>query len=323
MSDVEPSDRNLSILIRNGLEASLEEARWLMEELYETGAIYDLMGLESWRDDILYWCKWERSRVRENALEAGVSPETYDNPGQLPELPGRRPGRQKEGERSREVEEGRHVSQRTKDHADVTAKLVARHASERKDVIEFWSHFLNGGLASDKEARTMRASTDFLPQRDQWGRVVEGVAKSYGWDHEKALWFLLTGEPPEIEPIQVQHVSLGDDPNAPVAIQLTVFPGTLAKEVDTAYRAAQYELLQGDNRQLSNKVLQMFRFVLEQESDPKRTLSPREQMERWDEEHTESRAKYRSLQKFNRDRKRAERIIRKFLSGNANRGGSM
>ncbi len=306
-------DQALVDMLRKELPASAEEVEMLLKELESREQVgrsnlEDMLEVEGGEGDVLQWCREEREGIRRRALREGVSPEVFR---WRRRPPGRKP--------RRELEE-RRASERTREHAAAVARLVARHATEREDVAEARRRFVGERPASPERARYLLASEDFRARGGGLDGVVENLSAAYGWARDDALWFLLTGDPPQTDPLEVEIVRLGDDPHAPSAIRIVAFPGTPAEEVAAAYRAAQYDFLGGDNRPAGDKALELFRFVTTEQATAEDRPSARELMERWNRRYPAGHEyRYPGLREFNRDLGRIEGVARKYLSGGADR----
>jgi hypothetical protein len=91
--------------------------------------------------------------------------------------------------------------------------------------------------------------------RDEAGRSLEERSRwpvsLYPWPLREAAWFVLTGEPPKVEPLKFQY-----DP-AKGTYRLTFARWISERTIRVAYRSIQ----RGDNRPLSSKGLSASRFV--------------------------------------------------------------
>jgi hypothetical protein len=84
--------------------------------------------------------------------------------------------------------------------------------------------------------------------------------------NEAAAWFVLTGEAPEVWPLDARWSTKGGSEylNPQWRIQLTIPPWLPEKEVSRAYRLMQQQILTGRNRLPDPKTLEVARFVWEQ-----------------------------------------------------------
>jgi hypothetical protein len=105
---------------------------------------------------------------------------------------------------------------------------------------------------------------------DHLREVGDKLASSYGWTEEAAVWFVLTGETPEIKPLDVR-ARVRSNVYAPPQrwITLNVMPWVPAETVKSAYRHMQKQMLKGKTPKKSEredhlKILRVARFVWEQ-----------------------------------------------------------
>ena len=93
--------------------------------------------------------------------------------------------------------------------------------------------------------------------RSKDGRTLGDLSRRllslYPWPLRDAAWFVLTGDPPEVEPVRVYHRRERGE------IALVFAPWILEETIRRAYRSVQL----GDNRPLEKKSLALFRFVTE------------------------------------------------------------
>jgi hypothetical protein len=85
--------------------------------------------------------------------------------------------------------------------------------------------------------------------------------------NEAASWFVLTGEAPEVRPLDARWITKGGSEylNPQWRILLTVPPWLPEVEVSRAYRLMQQQILEGRNRLPDPKTLEVARFVWEQQ----------------------------------------------------------
>jgi hypothetical protein len=105
---------------------------------------------------------------------------------------------------------------------------------------------------------------------DHLREVGHKLAGSYGWTEEAAVWFVLTGETPEIKPLDVRaRVSSNEYAPPQWRITLNVMPWVPAETVKNAYRHMQKQVLKGKTPKKSEredhlKILRVARFAWEQ-----------------------------------------------------------
>jgi hypothetical protein len=142
-----------------------------------------------------------------------------------------------------------------------------------------------------------------FPYEDESGRIYSGkkIAKNYSelclylaaifpWDPYDAARFLLTGERPEVVPLELSY-----NRNRRV-ITLNFAPWISEKTFRKAYRKCQKVVQGGDNRRIKERTLAVMRFVTKHTDDEgKRLLSWAQLTDLWNEEHPdEGRFKGRS-----------------------------
>lgn len=121
--------------------------------------------------------------------------------------------------------------------------------------------------------------------------------------NEAAAWFVLTGEVPEVHPVDVRWSMTGGGKylNPQWRIQLTVPPWLPQEEVSQAYRLLRGEVSGGRELPKKTKSLEVARFVWEQERKNGYCEPPpwRTWCELWNEEHTDHRFKdYRHFRTY-------------------------
>lgn len=132
---------------------------------------------------------------------------------------------------------------------------------------------------------------------DETGGTLEDLGRwlvsRYPWPLRDAVWFVLTGEPPEVEPLHIQyHRDSG-------TYTLTFAPWISEKTIRRVYR----NLYNRDNSPLGSKTLSLFRFVNDC-TEPEQTPKWSEMTRRWNEQHPDDKFTDRSA--LRRAYKRAE-----------------
>lgn len=157
---------------------------------------------------------------------------------------------------------------------------------------EHWSENFRRAVELDSMAMSYVPSRQFLYGlmhliHDESGSTLEDVGRwlitLYPWPLRDAAWFVLTGEPPEIESLKVQY------DRARGTYSLTFAPWISEKTIRLAYRSVQPR----DNRPLSKKGLSAFRFVNEH-TEPGQTPKWAELTRLWNEQHPEDKFTDRS-----------------------------
>ena len=113
---------------------------------------------------------------------------------------------------------------------------------------------------------------------DNLYELSEELANAFDWPssavdnfgrprNEAAAWFVLTGEAPEVRPLDAQWTAKGDSEylNPQWRIRLTVPAWLSEEEVSRAYRLMQKQIFPGRNTLPNSKVFEVTRFVWEQE----------------------------------------------------------
>ena len=123
--------------------------------------------------------------------------------------------------------------------------------------------------------------------RDKSGRTLEDLGlwlvSLYPWPLRDAIWFVLTGEPPEVTPLAVER------DRSSGMYTLTFTPWISEKTIRDAYRSLQ----SGDNRPLGYKSLSAFRFV-DMYTEPRQTPKWAELTRRWNQENPDDKFTDRS-----------------------------
>jgi hypothetical protein len=90
------------------------------------------------------------------------------------------------------------------------------------------------------------------------------LTEAHLWDIGQAIWFVLTGETPSVRPIRArkQETWLMDG-RAYTTISLTVQPWVPPENVEIVYRQLQKQVIGGAHGRVSDKNLNLLRFVTE------------------------------------------------------------
>jgi hypothetical protein len=90
------------------------------------------------------------------------------------------------------------------------------------------------------------------------------LTKVHPWDIDQATWFVLSGETPFVRPIKdKKQSSWALDGRAYTTISLTVQPWVPPEDVEIVYRQLQKQVIGGAHGRLSDKNLNLLRFVTE------------------------------------------------------------
>jgi hypothetical protein len=94
--------------------------------------------------------------------------------------------------------------------------------------------------------------------------LCKGLTKVHPWDIDQATWFVLTGETPFVRPIRAKKQETWQtDGRAYTTISLTVQPWVPPEDVETVYRQLQKQVIGGAHGRVSDKNLNLLRFVIE------------------------------------------------------------
>jgi hypothetical protein len=166
-----------------------------------------------------------------------------------------------------EPSSSRYVATRARAISEVWAAL----ADERPDVTEFRETVLGGRLLSPEEASAIvDASGGTLDEmRELELRKLGSILANdyYGWDEEGAIWYVLTGDVPQLQPVRIRaRGKLSVEYYVPFQYDVTfsVPPWVPAKEVERAYRSAQRQLLDETPRETDTRILEVVQFWWEQ-----------------------------------------------------------
>ncbi len=173
-------------------------------------------------------------------------------------------------------------------------------------------------------------------------KCVQELIRRYPWWEPEAVWFVLTGDTPWVEPVSVQARGTQSDVPAPASlyearhggviygqferqfVTIKVEPWVSEETVRRTYREAQVRLLQGDNRPAKNKQLRLFRFVSAR-TDPftlyekERARAARELVPEWDRENPTD-TYGNDTRRFWRDYDRALLLIARPIAAAEDRG---
>lgn len=100
------------------------------------------------------------------------------------------------------------------------------------------------------------------------------------WDFESAAWFVLTGERPEIMPLELSYHRRRQ------VFTLSFAPWISEKTIRKAYRKGQEVVQGGDNRRMKERTLAVVRFVTEHTDDEGSRPSWPKLTDLWNKEHS-------------------------------------
>jgi hypothetical protein len=158
---------------------------------------------------------------------------------------------------------------------EMSAEELAAHVvpSQNKKTISEEDHIFPYSYRSRK---IMVGSKDKL----DYGGLILYLAAIYPWAPGQAGWFLLTGERPEVVPLQFSYHRLRQ------VFTLNFAPWISEKTVRKAYRKGQKVVQGGDNRRMKERTLAVVRFVTDHTDDEGRRLRSWSQLtDLWNEQH--------------------------------------
>lgn len=162
----------------------------------------------------------------------------------------------------------------------------------RKSKYGHYTENVRRAVEFDSMAAEYEPSSEFLYGlmhliRDETGGTLEDLGRRlllrYPWPLRDAVWFVLTGEMPEIEPLKIQY----DKANG--TYRVTFAPWISEKTISRTYRSLQVK----DNRPLGNRSLAWFRFV-EEHTEPGQTPRWEELTTLWNKLHPDDKIGHRS-----------------------------
>ena len=117
------------------------------------------------------------------------------------------------------------------------------------------------------------------------------LSQRYPWNETDAVWFVLTGRPPRVNPLRCHADIRRHRHYSRAMITLEVEPWVSVETVERAYRFCQQQLLKGpgrtgDNRKSSEKSLAVFEFVVGQIDDHGNSPSWPKLLETWNRTHS-------------------------------------
>jgi hypothetical protein len=186
-----------------------------------------------------------------------------------------------EGGQYIEVELGEYERQRKRAATKVLARYVGLNedAHGNKVIADFRQRWLNGRLLDPEQAREfLRKST---AASDALSDLASRWAKFYAWEEKEMAWTILTGEAPQLEPLDVRVLYHG---LRPTRIVMTAEHWLPAEAVERNFRETQRRLLGGDRRRPSTRSLKVLEFVEDQIRSEGARPSWRELLRRWNAE---------------------------------------
>lgn len=119
---------------------------------------------------------------------------------------------------------------------------------------------------------------------DELRKVAERLSQAYHWDVGEATWFILTGIHPAVPTLRGAYESASLAFGDFGAITLVVAPWESADKVLRTYRHLQRDVLGGDNRQIGERNLALFRFIRQHRQCGGNKMSWRELLQQWNQQ---------------------------------------
>lgn len=167
-----------------------------------------------------------------------------------------------------------------------------------------WDNWLTSVEVPDPAGGSSRVIARRGSVLDQLGRWSRELARRYPWRPEQSLWFLLTGEPPEVMPLVVTVTPYHDQ--TPPRIRIEADPWVSSETILRTYREVQHRLLGGRSRPTGDRLVTLLAFVathrLRQERATWRALLPV-----WNADHPEW--AYGDVRNFAAEARRAEMLL--------------
>lgn len=177
-----------------------------------------------------------------------------------------------------EVELGEYENERTR----ALAEILARYVGKNEEIADFRQERLNERLLTPEEAHEFLDKPS--PELDALRSLVPKWARLYGWEEDDMSWTILTGQAPELRPLDI---AVRYNVVRPARITITAEQWVPAKVIERNYRKAQQRLLGKDNHPLSLRSLATLRFVEADKRSESKWPGWRKLMERWNLEFPE------------------------------------
>jgi len=136
-------------------------------------------------------------------------------------------------------------------------------------------------------------------------RVSNELADTFGWKQEEAVWFVLTGETPQIKPLSVRLRVKGSRPEVPLwSVTIDAEPWVPQEEVESAFGRIKQQVLQVRSRKMGSRkmgprALEVYRFVREQERLREDRPTWPVLLELWNSQHPDKRFEtYNNLRQY-------------------------
>jgi hypothetical protein len=116
-------------------------------------------------------------------------------------------------------------------------------------------------------------------ERLDYGGLIQYLTAIFPWAPDRAGWFLLTGERPEVVPLRFSYH------RSRQVFTLYFAPWISEKTIRKAYRKGQKVVQGGDNRRMKERTLAVVRFVAEHTDDEGNRPSWAQLTDLWNEQH--------------------------------------
>jgi hypothetical protein len=167
---------------------------------------------------------------------------------------------------------------------------------------EAWLHRYRDGV------RVPAERVEYWPRSlmDELNQLAAWLAGRFPWDAADAAWFVLTGEPPPVEPLvgQVKVTNAGDWSRATIA--LTMDAWVSPESVEAVYRQERRSLL-GDRPPRSDAGVSLWLFREQERGRSGHPLTDAEVWRRWKVAHPDD-ARYHTPRPFYAALRRGEKL---------------
>lgn len=279
------------IRVRAQLEAALGGI--FLEELWDTilcdGYVRDYLEAKNDEDKSETWEELKRTGQDKLQLGRRVEREILKKLGMSKE-------READSEAVREVAKLKPIEpvprielpDREKKRADVLLKICMRNAAERPDVKRFRDERLGGKRVLFDEAEAFISPTWPEEIRDwELADLARRLERDYGWRPNEAAWFVLNGAAPLLRPATTS-VSMYGGRYGPSHCEITlqVTPWVPPEEVEKAFVQVRDYVRGGlGPGTVSEKRLEVLRFVEEERAKPGRRKSFKELLHVWHQKY--------------------------------------
>jgi hypothetical protein len=146
------------------------------------------------------------------------------------------------------------------------------------------------------------------------GELCKELTKVHPWDIDQTTRFVLTGETPFVHPIRarMQEETWLTDGRAYTTISLTVQPWVPPEHVETVYRQVQKQVIGGAHGRVSDKNLNLLRFVIDRADGSGNTPKGEVLVKDWDKKWKHQRPEWcygASTRRFWRDFRNVQKSV--------------